>query len=211
MNSSSCYLKLAFSFVHWMISYCFYSRSLFQNFLLFFIIKISLSSWMFSPVFKHTVLSPIFKIKFSLYTISLSSYYLISMIPFATKFLKTVVFRYCINAVSSFSLEIMLVFHLHHPMEFHCATETTLVKIANDVHVGISNNQFSILTVTYNPSYHTIYHSSQNISESEKGFCWQLFLYNRHKLGLSWERRGILSPYLSAVWGRVENFVLETS
>ena len=206
MNSSSCYLKLAFSFVHWMISYFFYSRSLFQNFLLSFIINICLSSGMFSPIFKHTVLSPIFKIKFSLYTITtLSSYYLISLIPFATKFLKTVVFRYCINAVSSFSLEILLVFHLHHPMEFHCTTETTLVKIANDVRVGKSNNQLSILTVTYNPSYNTIYHSSQNISESEKGFCWQLFLYNRHKLGLSWERRGILSPYLSAVLGRVEN------
>ena len=81
------------------------------------------------------------------------------------------VFGYYINAVSSFSLEIMLVFHLHHPMEFHCTTETTLVKIANDVHVSKSNNQFSILTVTYNPSYNTIYHSSQNISESEKGFC----------------------------------------
>ena len=53
-------------------------------------------------------------------------------------------------------------------MEFHFTTETTLVKIANDVPVGKSNNQLSILTVTYNPSYNTIYHSSQNIYESEK-------------------------------------------
>lgn len=171
MNCPCFYLKLASPFVHWMISQLSYSRSLFQNFLLSFILKFSLSRGIFPSIFKHTVLSPILKTKFSLYPISFNSYYPISQIPFATQFLKTVVFSYHINAVSSFSLETMLIFHLQHPMKFHWSIEIALVKIADDVHIGKSNYQFSILILTYHPSDHTIYHSNWNISESEKGFC----------------------------------------